>query len=568
MKKPVSILLLALLAVVYTVPAVVSASDISDAEYYGVIRITNNGTAATNVSVNVTLGIDDLIASGLIAADAANLTIRTNGNADTQFMPGYGGNPTIIYVPSIGANTSLDYIIYTNAPGGEYRYFPTSAAVADNASIELEDNFTLSATGIPNISTNVDKNILRKLGAYDSLINPTDTDNMSFTMFGANQTVQVHYSDSAESSYVVQEINPQYINTISFRVLNPVASGPQARLHVIQAYNSSNGSWVNPTSSNSSWTDNANALNGNTANYANDVATSTWTKWFTGFFNPPVESHQVRWYFSDVAGNYTTKQVIVGGLQGRTVSVASITATEQTINISSVSGANLTMTIDGTEVDTVSLGGISIPDNSNNLLFFNNSAFILVDSANISIDGAVVASWNPLWEYGATFTDSVSSIVMTPSFRTTSSHASVSAELISFSPMAIAASTGNVSETWPTVMTDPPDEPSTSYSENTTPGFFFAGLVTNIWNAFAADYIPVSFFWFTSCFIFILLVSMGTYSFFAVNQKEALFVKILATTAIMIFFALPGINVYGLVVPLYYGLFSIGAIMIKNNYGW
>lgn len=217
--------------------------------------------------------------------------------------------------------------------------------------------------------------------------------------------------------------------------------------------------------------------------------------------------------------------------------------------------------------------GASVPDTSGNWTLAENGSMLYMETANITIGGTLQGSWE--WEYAATFTDlSGNSHDATPTFRTTSSDADVSASLITFKPISEAKVTDNTSITWPVIMEDPPDEPSTAYSENITPGIFFAPFVHTIaefgasnWSGATTNMLE-QLFWYTFAFILIIGASILVYYFFADNAKEALFVKIFATAAVMIFFALPGINIYGLYVPLYYVLFATGILMLKKDFGW
>lgn len=215
---------------------------------------------------------------------------------------------------------------------------------------------------------------------------------------------------------------------------------------------------------------------------------------------------------------------------------------------------------------------ISVPDTSANWTI-GGDATPYIETANITIGGVLQGSWE--WEYGVTFTDlSGNSHDATPTFRTTSSDADVSASLITFKPISEAKVMDSISITWPVIMEDPPDEPSTAYSENITPGIFFAPFVHTIaefgasnWSGATTNMLE-QLFWYTFAFVIIIGVSISVFFFFAANKKEALFVKIFATTAVMVFFALPGINIYGLYVPLYYVLFASGILMLKKDFGW
>jgi len=76
-----SLVLLMLLAT----PVIVRASDITSALFFGNIVISNNGTATGNISTNMTLNTDNLIADDFLNASANNTVIRNASEADVIF---------------------------------------------------------------------------------------------------------------------------------------------------------------------------------------------------------------------------------------------------------------------------------------------------------------------------------------------------------------------------------------------------------------------------------------------------------------------------------------------------
>lgn len=118
----------------------VMASNITNAQYYGVITVANNGTNATLVSSNITgISTTSLINGGFANAGANNTVIRNSDGADVAFMPGYGTNVWGTWVPAISASSYLSYLFYTGGvTDGKIRYFPGAAgmSVADSAGIE------------------------------------------------------------------------------------------------------------------------------------------------------------------------------------------------------------------------------------------------------------------------------------------------------------------------------------------------------------------------------------------------------------------------------------------------
>jgi len=134
-------------------PSLVLASSIENAEYYGIIEVSNNSTATTNVATVASINTTNLIAGDYLNATANNTVVRNTSGADVPFMPGYtpGGYPWAMWVPTIGADTYLSYILYTaNSTGGDINYFPGSGGMtvgSDNASMEVTDDFSLEIAG-------------------------------------------------------------------------------------------------------------------------------------------------------------------------------------------------------------------------------------------------------------------------------------------------------------------------------------------------------------------------------------------------------------------------------------
>jgi hypothetical protein len=184
-------------------------------------------------------------------------------------------------------------------------------------------------------------------------------------------------------------------------------------------------------------------------------------------------------------------------------------------------------------------------------------------SASIGVGASIKGSW--AWQYGATFTDlSGNGNTATPVFRTTSSDSDVSASLISYSPINLSVADAGTISTWPSMITAAPDQPATMYTENTTPGIFFASFIHSIW----PSTIPESFFWYNFAFLIILLAGMGVFMLVASKGQNGLLLKMIVTAVLMIFFALPGPNVYGMYVVIYYIMFCFGVIVLSRNYGW
>jgi len=152
MKKFTYVLTIICLLALLATPIAVLASSIENAEYYGIIEVSNNSTATTNVATVASINTTNLIAGDYLNATANNTVIRNTSGADVPFQPGYtpGGYPWAMWVPTIGADTYLSYILYTaNSTGGDINYFPGSGGMVldDAASMEVIDDFSLEIAG-------------------------------------------------------------------------------------------------------------------------------------------------------------------------------------------------------------------------------------------------------------------------------------------------------------------------------------------------------------------------------------------------------------------------------------
>ena len=133
--------------------ATVLASDTSSALFYGTVRVTNNGTATTGVATNFSGNTTAWQAVDYLNASCNNSAILSAASADLPYMPGYAGNPWIVYVPSIGESAQLDDTLYmggSNTMSSKICYFGGSGGMttSDDASIELGDNGTITLSDV------------------------------------------------------------------------------------------------------------------------------------------------------------------------------------------------------------------------------------------------------------------------------------------------------------------------------------------------------------------------------------------------------------------------------------
>lgn len=163
-------------------PSFALASDISDALYHIVITIGNSGDAAQTVSTVADISSPSLIAGEFANDDVTNVAMRDAAGEDIAFMPGYDTNPWVMFVPSIGANAFTTYRLYTaESTGGKIRYFPDSAGmtIADDDSLEPADDFEIEFSGYVDTSaTDPASEILRPNAVGDvTQLTPTGAAN-------------------------------------------------------------------------------------------------------------------------------------------------------------------------------------------------------------------------------------------------------------------------------------------------------------------------------------------------------------------------------------------------------
>lgn len=212
--------------------------------------------------------------------------------------------------------------------------------------------------------------------------------------------------------------------------------------------------------------------------------------------------------------------------------------------------------IDDDLKDDTSSALVSIPNNANDWTI-GSSLVSYIDLFELQIVGS--GNCTIPWSYGATLEDqSGNGNDATPTFRTTSSDADVSAELTEYLPYA-EADADAVPIGYGTMFDEAPEQPETAYSENTSPGLFFAPAINSILDATS---IPRSFFWYNFSFFIIIMAGMVTW-----RIHQSLILKAMVMTAFMILFALPGINIYGMYTVIYFSFFNFGLIIISRSWG-
>lgn len=482
---------------------VVSASDTSDALYAGTVKVTNNGTAVTGVATTISgINATSLIAAGFLSSSANDSAILRSG-ADVAYMPGYGSNPWILYVASIGEDSNFNDIFYTpNVHDGKESYFPGEGGLTTSggASLELGDNFTFSMTGrfdenysgylvdyqtglsvfsdgsgnytlssgatveiltdsdARGTGTTIPVSLPADLEAGELLLividtyhiaagYPTITTPAGFTQlfktnFATRKAFAAYYkmTDGTESDPVNITTTNSYYAYRAFRY--PYVGAPVAGTVV-----TGSASAPDPPSLTSGFGDVNTlwiAVSGSMAQ-PTDPPTN-YTNFQSQVLNSACVSYADREYqaASENPGAFTS-----AGTDWASNTIAILQPDATTITLNGVSsGENMTISADTTNLN-FSINGntdstpftLSIPPLTADLITGSDNTAIYLSSQEVIIDG--VQKQYIEWEYGTTFTDqSGNGNDATPTFRTTSSDADVSANLIDFYPISASIAPG------------------------------------------------------------------------------------------------------------------------------
>lgn len=594
MKKLITIIIL--LALISLIAFPLYASDVIGATYTATLRASNNGTLSDNVCEDVSIDIAQWITDSIINSSANNCAAVGNYGADSAFMPGYGGNPSIIWYDSVPAEAYSDATLYVggNVTGG-ISYFPgtTGMYIVDNADIEMGGDFLLEIKS--RIETSSSSYIAHKSSAFDIYTSGDGT----ITLNPHNQTTPT------------TTLDPNGIGSIT----NIPHENPGSSVHWTDCQDNNDGTYVYSEAS-TTWYEDHYALQDGTFTDTDNITSvevfyrvrsavaagsvycvpllflDGWTVYGTDEGGLPADwvwrSDIItrpgggNWSYDDIPdlqvglymkGNpsdyaYCSEVYVVVTVTNpdTTVTLSNVPSGEYTLLAYNEGDNTLYLELEDTEyTNSVSTDGRDIPDNGNNLYIGYAAATPYIEYARLYVDHTnLEGSW--VWEYDTTFTDLTgNSHTANPTFRTTGTDGDITTALLNFSPSTLAQADAETSQEWPTMITDAPDEPTTAYTEESRPGIFFEPLIYSLSNA--AD-IPESLFWYLFSFIIILGAGIIVYYFFAAHNQQALLVKFITMLIIMIAWALPGPNIYGFYVVIYFIMWGFGLLVLSKSYGW
>ena len=532
-----------LLTMLIATPVV--ASDLDDAMYRGKVIISNSDTAATNVCVPFTLSTSNLISDGYLDSDCANSAMQING-LDVAYMPAPGATDDwIVFVETAPAGDKTSYL-YTG--GGDMSsklcYFPDDAGMntSDSPTLELGNNFIIEQSGFIDTADGADKNLARK-----------------------DSAIEVYITDDEEI-------------TVKFNESSAV-------------YTSPTGATAND------WTDPGNAYDDNTTTFAQETESipDTWTSWlelnhsaiYTNYVRFWINSSGYptsitadvdayyngdwqdvyqetptpygQWVYADLGSMESVTSIRVRMKSGYVnvlhvyeldygfypmVTATGIETGEHKIEVIA-DGTDLSIEVDDVEEDSVALNGASVPDNGNTWYFLENQVMPYMEYHKITVSG--VLQQYIIWENNAsTFSDqSGNGHTVTPSFRTTSSDADVSAELVEFLPINQAQASGTA-DIGSSLNIEAPDEISVMYDEGDYSGVPGAEAV----NVMLEDAdVPLELFWYPT--IFGVAIILGLIAYGLTKQMFVMGVSMTLALAVVSYNTNDGINITGGIIPFW-----------------
>jgi len=566
MKKLIPLSILALSIMLIPITRVI-ASDISGALYNGTIRVTNSSYTASDVSTPFTLNTQALIDGYYMESDGSNSAIRSPSGADVPYMPAVDtGDDWIVFIDQITQNSSLNYYLYTGGDDmeGTIRYFPDTDGMttSDSAGLELGNSFEVEQSGYIDTTTGSDKNLAYKEDAF--VLNISGEEEISASIYGTTTTVNLvpdgagDYtninSQQPSSTYHWDKVDdtpgaPDESSTYIYTTNNTPT--PQKDAYTLSSSGIPSDSIINNVTVYFRIRTNLKAGTAYCTPYlrlGTDETTGTqrtegdadWTT-FNEVLSRPGGGD---WQYSDledlqvVVGLRTTSEyqswctqvyVVVNYTPVITVTASSIESGDHVVKVTA-GGTDLKIYIDDVEEDSAALSGVSVIDNSNDWSFLQNGSMTYMEYHKITVSGSLKQHIE--WENSTTFTDlSGNSNSATPTFRTTSSDADVSATILSFGAIEQSEMTGYESGEAPEVFTEVPvvDSMHEELNVSNLPGAdFFNEMLDNAG-------VPRSLFWFPIIFGQAIIAGMVVYYF----AKDALIMSV-TSGAVLIFFAAMG----------------------------
>jgi hypothetical protein len=556
MKKFFVIIGVAIAVILTAVP--VLASTITGATYVGTVTLTNTSTAATNVAVPFTLSTSNLINYHYVNSTFDNSSMQFNG-VDTAYMPARTGQTTwmVWATPVPGGSSSAKLYTGGAAMNGKLRYFPDTGGMTavDNAALELGDNFKVEQKGFIDTAAGASKYLVYKLNAFYTYVSGAGVIT-SYINAGSNTSPTAFDSGAGWANTA----NAYDNNLVTLANYSDFGGGASSALTLSRAATVCNQvTYKTDSISSTLGTVDVDVYYGAAWHdvYAGADVAGTFTKNLPTY--PTTQScTKIRIVCTGTgfADNYYVYELYFTNQPFVTTAMAT---GEHTIT-TTADGTDLKLYVDTVLKDTSALNGVSVPDNANNWAFLENLCVPYMEYHKIYIPGnAANPEQSIAWENGATFTDlSGNGHTATPTFKTTSTDADVSAALTAFVANKLSSASGysvGGSVSFITTLPDDTGFPSGGvYNEGNTGGIIGADLVNE--GLTTAD-IPEPFFWYPIAFLVSIVLG-----FVAYGLTKTLLVQAIVSGVVMACFCGGGVLGDGLLPWFTVVIFGIEAAMV------
>jgi hypothetical protein len=559
------------------------ASTLTDATYNGTLRVTNSSDAASSVAAAFPLNAQNLIDAGYVASDFSNIAI-TYGGADMPFMPGYGENPWLTYVPSIAQNGILDYKLYSGGStpmGGKMAYFPGEAGmtVNDAEALELGDNFEIE---ISDLCLNPDNNgyIIDKAGAITlrqvqgqlfAGINTTSGNKNSYYNEDINQYVyggmrRGNYFDDITTASIITS-GALYLyktgsptGTAYYRIYDAGDGSLLGTLGEIDVTTLTSSPAVKVFNTNSVYipagTNIYAVIEFNGGDVSNCINTSRHVSSSYGSYKPATYSGDT--WSTGVGGTADCTRIVY--ISAVTSLLTTAPTDEHTLKLYA-DGVDFGIDVDGVNQASIAWSG-NVTDNANNYTWFGDDSVPYVRELKVTINSVLQQCLVP--QYAATPVVDISGKDNHPdsvSVRTTSSDEDVSAALISFTPIneSVASDIG-VSGISSSPIATTPTQPDNMYDDPDGTGEIKLPGAAVINDLLDASGTPYAFFWLPVVGAIIIFASYYSYKF-----APTMLVKAATNWVLFIFFA--AVGVFGFWTFVLFFICSWTMIVHSRSYG-
>jgi len=531
-------LIMALTLSLFVPYTAVLASNTSQASYYAVIRVSNNGTStAYNVSVPLTFNTSYMINGDYFVSNLSNTAMIDNNGDNGYYNPAVVTNKTwMIFVPFIPADSSIDFTFYMggnlNMSGNKSWFSGTAGGTtANSTSLHLGSNFSIIQSGYINTDYYNNKNLTAKTGSLvcnitsDGVVNVTayDVGSLNLTLASGMHTIEIFHEPTTfgfRADYTAETVNCSDVNQdglvnstdvalVTHYILFPGAPGDPDYLTFLRCDVNLSG---NVTVADQT------LVAGNYKRLKYDLNMDGLT-----------DQDDVTYLQSYILTSTPASLLIAADYNGNgAVTGADVTLLEAHVYITMATSDNL--------LDTAA-----------DWKFATNNTWRYLERQTIKVNGVTVQDIS--WQNAAIWVDASGyGNNLTPTFRTTTTNANVSAVLYDLQTDHEAILTDWDLNNYTNDL-DIPDMPGGMY--DATPTFPGTGVVNDISDA--GGY-PRSTLWFILPTILIVAAGLLIH-----DKTKSLFAQALITCLAVVFLSLIHVWAFWLIIPI--GLISMAACL-------